>query len=108
MRGYELRNADEGGGASRRGESRNLLVRGRTSAAQLYNNREGGRTTFMGPWPRPGDKYLKDQDGYYVYCGRSDDMLKVSGMYVSPAEVEAALVAHEDVLEAGGGGAPHR
>ena len=54
----------------------------------------------MGRWTRTGDKYFEDQDGNYVYCGRSDDMIKVSGMYVSPAEVEAALVAHEDVLEA--------
>jgi benzoate-CoA ligase len=54
----------------------------------------------MGRWTRTGDKYFEDDAGYYVYCGRSDDMLKVSGMYVSPAEVEAALIAHEDVLEA--------
>jgi benzoate-CoA ligase len=60
----------------------------------------------MGAWTRTGDKYFEDENGYYVYCGRSDDMLKVSGMYVSPAEVEAALVAHEDVLEAAVVGAP--
>ena len=63
-------------------------------------NRDRSRTTFNGLWTRTGDKYFEDEDGYYVYCGRSDDMLKVSGMYVSPAEVEAALIAHEGVLEA--------
>src|SRR5262245_63469251 len=60
----------------------------------------------MGTWTRTGDKYFEDENGYYVYCGRSDDMLKVSGMYVSPAEVEATLIAHEDVLEAAVVGAP--
>ena len=60
----------------------------------------------MGAWTRTGDKYFEDEDGYFVYCGRSDDMLKVSGMYVSPAEVEAALVAHHGVLEAAVVGAP--
>ena len=60
----------------------------------------------MGAWTRTGDKYFEDENGYYVYCGRSDDMLKVGGMYVSPAEVEAALIAHEDVFEAAVVGAP--
>src|SRR2546429_5260012 len=59
----------------------------------------------MGGWTKSGDKYTLDRDGYYVYGGRSDDMLKVSGIYVSPAEVEAALITHEAVLEAAGGGA---
>ena len=54
----------------------------------------------MGEWTRSGDKYLEDEDGYFVYCGRRDDMLKVSGMYVSPFEVEGALSTHPDVLEA--------
>ena len=89
-----------------RGEVGDLLVSGPTSAAYYWNNRERCRATFMGRWTRTGDKYFEDEDGYYVYCGRSDDMMKVSGMYVSPAEVEAALVAHEDVLEAAVVGAP--
>ena len=55
--------------------------------------------TFMGEWTRSGDKYREDEDGYYVYCGRNDDMLKVSGLYVSPFEVEAALQSHAAVLE---------
>jgi benzoate-CoA ligase len=54
----------------------------------------------LGEWTRSGDKYIEDADGYYVYCGRRDDMLKVSGLYVSPFEVEGALLTHPDVLEA--------
>jgi benzoate-CoA ligase len=65
-----------------------------------WNQREKTKNTFQGPWTRSGDKYSVDKDGYYVYGGRSDDMLKVSGIYVSPAEVEAALVSHDSVLEA--------
>jgi benzoate-CoA ligase len=104
--GYELKIVDEEGSPVRRGEIGDLSVSGPTSAAYYWNNRERCRTTFMGPWTRTGDKYFEDADGYYVYCGRSDDMMKVSGMYVSPAEVEAALIAHEDVLEAAVVGAP--
>ena len=65
-----------------------------------WNNREQSRATFLGEWTRSGDKYLEDDDGYYVYCGRRDDMLKVGGIYVSPFEVEAALQSHPEVLEA--------
>ena len=65
-----------------------------------WNNREQSRNTFIGEWTRSGDKYIEDEDGYFVYCGRRDDMLKVSGMYVSPFEVEGALMTHPDVLEA--------
>jgi benzoate-CoA ligase len=63
-------------------------------------DREKSRRTFCGEWTRTGDKYRQDDEGYFVYCGRVDDMLKVSGIWVSPSEVESALVAHEDVLEA--------
>jgi benzoate-CoA ligase len=90
----------------RHGEIGDLLVSGPSSAAYYWNNRERCRATFIGEWTRTGDKYFEVQDGYFVYCGRSDDMMKVSGMYVSPAEVEAALIAHEDVLEAAVVGAP--
>jgi len=65
-----------------------------------WNNREKSRQTFQGPWTRSGDKYHVDENGHYVYAGRSDDMLKVSGLYVSPAEVESALITHPAVLEA--------
>ena len=77
-----------------------LQVRGPTSALMYWNNREQSRATFLGEWTRSGDKYVEDEDGYFVYCGRRDDMLKVSGMYVSPFEVEGVLQSHPDVLEA--------
>ena len=104
--GYRLDIVDEAGQRVRRGEIGDLLVDGPTSAALYWNSRERSRATFAGAWTRTGDKYYEDEDGYFVYCGRSDDMVKVSGMYVSPAEVEAALVAHEGVLEAAVVGAP--
>jgi benzoate-CoA ligase len=77
-----------------------LQVRGPTSAVMYWNNREQSRATFLGEWTRSGDKYLQDDAGYYVYCGRRDDMLKVGGIYVAPFEIEDALQSHEDVLEA--------
>ena len=98
--GYELRLVDERGEAVKPGEMGELQISGPTSAAYYWNNREKSRSTFHGAWTKSGDKYIRDQDGYYVYGGRSDDMLKVSGIYVSPAEVEAALVGHDAVLEA--------
>jgi benzoate-CoA ligase len=98
--GYELRLVDENGNPVKQGELGELQISGPTGADLYWNNREKSRNTFMGAWTRSGDKYSLDKDGYYVYGGRSDDMLKVSGIYVSPAEVEAALVSHEAVLEA--------
>jgi benzoate-CoA ligase len=104
--GYALQIVGEEGRPVSRGEIGDLLVSGPTSAAGYWNNRERSRTTFLGGWTRTGDKYYQNEDGYYVYCGRSDDMMKVNGMYVSPAEVEAALVAHGKVLEAAVVGVP--
>src|SRR6266581_3009031 len=98
--GYELRLVDEHGNPVKQGEMGELQIRGPTSAACYWNNHQKSRDTFMGGWTKSGDKYTLDRDGYYVYGGRSDDMLKVSGIYVSPAEVEAALITHEAVLEA--------
>jgi benzoate-CoA ligase len=98
--GYELRILDQEGKPVERGELGELHVKGPTSAAFYWNNREKSRSTFLGPWFRSGDKFKQDEDGYFVYAGRSDDMLKVSGLFVSPAEVEAALISHEAVLEA--------
>ena len=98
--GYELRVVDEQGEPVNPGEMGELQIAGPTSAAYYWNNRDKSRSTFHGGWTRSGDKYSQDKDGYFVYGGRSDDMLKVSGIYVSPAEVEAALVGHEAVLEA--------
>jgi benzoate-CoA ligase len=97
--GYEIKLVDDEGKPVPQGELGELLVRGPTSAIMYWNNREQSRRTFMGEWTRSGDKYQQDKDGYYVYCGRNDDMLKVSGLYVSPFEVEGALQTHEDVLE---------
>jgi benzoate-CoA ligase len=99
--GYQVRLVDEQGGViTRPGEMGELQISGPTSAIMYWNQRERTKTTFQGPWTRSGDKYTFDEDGYYTYGGRSDDMLKVSGIYVSPVEVEAALVTHEAVLEA--------
>jgi benzoate-CoA ligase len=97
--GYELKLIDDHGQAVAAGEMGELIIRGPTSAIMYWNNREQSRRAFMGEWTRSGDKYLQDEDGYYVYCGRNDDMLKVSGLYVSPFEVEGALQTHDDVLE---------
>ena len=98
--GYELRLVDEEGIPVKPGELGELQVRGPTSAAYYWNNREKSRSAFLGPWFRSGDKFRQDEGGYFVYAGRADDMLKVSGLFVSPAEVEAALVSHDAVLEA--------
>jgi benzoate-CoA ligase len=98
--GYEMRIVDDDGALVKRGEMGELQVRGPSSAIMYWNNREQSRATFLGEWTRSGDKYIEDEDGYYVYCGRRDDMLKVGGMYVSPFEVEGALQSHADVLEA--------
>jgi benzoate-CoA ligase family protein len=99
--GYDIRLVDDDGAIVKtRGEMGELQVRGPTSALMYWNNREQSRATFLGEWTRSGDKYVEDEDGYFVYCGRRDDMLKVSGMYVSPFEVEGALQSHPEVLEA--------
>src|ERR1700675_4302935 len=99
--GYDIRLVEDGGeGIKARGERGELQVRGPTSAIMYWNNRDQSRSTFLGEWTRSGDKYIEDPDGFFVYCGRRDDMLKVGGMYVSPFEVEGALCAHPDVLEA--------
>jgi benzoate-CoA ligase family protein len=97
--GYELKLVDDHGQPVKRGEMGELIINGPTSAIMYWNNRAQSRRTFMGEWTRSGDKYMQDEDGYFVYCGRNDDMLKVSGLYVSPFEVEAALQTHVDVLE---------
>ncbi|MGH8850683.1 MAG: benzoate-CoA ligase family protein [Casimicrobiaceae bacterium] len=98
--GYAMRVVDEAGNPVGQGEIGELLVNGPTSSPYYWNNRAKSLTTFVGPWTRSGDKYIVDTDGRYTYCGRSDDMLKVGGVYVSPFEVEAALATHDAVLEA--------
>ena len=98
--GYDIRLVDEAGHPTQDGEIGELQVAGPTAAATYWNNRAKSRETFLGPWTRSGDKYIRDGDGFYTYCGRTDDMLKVGGIYVSPFEVEAALMTHDAVLEA--------
>ena len=98
--GYDLRCIDETGNAVEVGKIGELLVRGASSADGYWNQRDKSRTTFEGEWTRTGDKFEFAGDGRYIYCGRTDDMFKVSGIWVSPFEVEQALVAHESVLEA--------
>jgi benzoate-CoA ligase family protein len=99
--GYDIRLVDDDGNiVTKRGDMGELQVRGPTSAIMYWSNREQSRATFLGEWTRSGDKYVEDDDGYFVACGRRDDMLKVSGMYVSPFEVEGVLQSHPDVLEA--------
>jgi 4-hydroxybenzoate-CoA ligase len=77
-----------------------MLVRGPSAADGYWNQREKSRATFEGGWTRSGDKYIRDADGFYMYQGRTDDMFKVSGIWVSPFEVESALIGHDAVLEA--------
>lgn len=98
--GYELRIVDDNGRECADGEIGELQISGPTSAIMYWNNRARTKTTFAGEWTRSGDKYTRDADGYYTYGGRSDDMLKVGGIYVSPFEVEATLMTHPAVLEA--------
>jgi 4-hydroxybenzoate-CoA ligase len=98
--GYEIRLVDERGRDVADGEVGEMLVKGPSAADGYWNQREKSRSTFEGGWTRSGDKYTRDADGYYIYQGRADDMFKVSGIWVSPFEVESALVAHEAVLEA--------
>jgi benzoate-CoA ligase len=98
--GYKLRLVDDEGILVSDGELGHLEVAGPTSAIMYWNQREKSRGTFKGQWTRTGDKYTVDGEGYYIYGGRSDDMLKVGGIYVSPFEVEGALLEHDAVLEA--------
>ena len=98
--GYDVKLVDELGhelGADEIGE---MVVRGPSAGEGYWNQRTKSRRTFQGEWTYTGDKYRRDAGGYYYYCGRTDDMFKVSGQWVSPFDVEAALVSHESVLEA--------
>jgi 4-hydroxybenzoate-CoA ligase len=98
--GYAARIVDEAGADVADGESGELLVNGPSAAEGYWNQREKSRRTFAGEWTRTGDTYVRDPDGMYRYRGRADDMFKVSGIWVSPFEVEGALVSHPAVLEA--------
>jgi benzoate-CoA ligase len=99
--GYEVQLRDETGRiVEAAGEVGDLYIKGPSAALMYWGNRAKSRETFQGEWTKSGDKYLRDADGYYTYAGRSDDMLKVSGQYVSPFEVESTLMQHAAVLEA--------
>jgi 4-hydroxybenzoate-CoA ligase len=98
--GYDVKIVDEHEAELGDGEVGELLVRGPSAGEGYWNQRAKSRITFQGDWTRTGDRFLRDRDGYYHYCGRSDDMFKVSGMWVSPFDVEAALVSHDAVREA--------
>ncbi len=99
IEGYDVRLLDENGRQVPRGEIGNLVVRGETAALAYLHQYAASQRTFQGEWLRTGDKYRVDEDGYYWHAGRSDDMLKVGGIWVSPVEVESTLLAHPAVLE---------
>ena len=98
--GYEALIVDEQGQPVAQGDIGNLWIAGDSTCTQYWNKHERTKATIMGSWIQTGDKYYQDANGYYWYCGRSDDMLKVSGQWVSPVEVESALITHPSVLEA--------
>ena len=98
--GYDVKIVDESGRELPAGEIGELVVRGPSAGESYWNQRAKSRRTFAGEWTYTGDKYVRDAEGYYYYCGRTDDMFKVNGMWVSPFEVEAVLASHEAVLEA--------
>ena len=99
VEGYEIELRGEDGRPVADGEIGDLFIKGPSAALMYWGNREKSRDTFQGGWTKSGDKYVRDADGYYTYSGRSDDMLKVSGIWVSPFEVEATLMQHPSVLE---------
>jgi 4-hydroxybenzoate-CoA ligase len=106
--GYDAMILDEHGGRVPNGEAGELVVRGPSAADGYWNQRDKTRRTFRGEWTHTGDTYIRDADGYYRFCGRTDEMLKVSGVWVSPFEVEEALVSHPAVLESAVVGAQDR
>jgi 4-hydroxybenzoate-CoA ligase len=97
--GYKVRLVNEAGSDVPDGEVGELLVDAPSAGEGYWNQRSKSRRTFEGHWTRTGDKYIRDADGRYTFCGRSDDMFKVSGIWVSPFEVESALITHPAVLE---------
>ena len=99
VEGYELELRGDDGRPVKDGEVGDLYIHGPSAALLYWGNREKTRETFQGAWTQSGDKYSRDAEGWYTYAGRSDDMLKVSGVYVSPFEVEATLMQHQAVLE---------
>ena len=97
--GYEVKLVDETGRVVGPGHMGELYVRGPTMTVHYWNQPEKTAATFIDGWMKSGDKFAMAADGRLTHCGRADDMLKVSGIWVSPAEVENALLAHDAVLE---------
>lgn len=100
VEGYELKLCDDNGAEVGDGEIGELWINGASSAVGYWNQRQKSRRTFLGEWTRTGDKYLRRPDGVYTICGRTDEMFKVSGIWVSPFEIEQALASHPKVIEA--------
>jgi benzoate-CoA ligase family protein len=98
--GYEARLVDDEGNDLAQGEIGNLLIKGDSTCSGYWNRHDKTKETFEGHWCRTGDKYYQDEDGYFWYAGRADDLFKVNGRWLSPAEVESALIAHPAVQEA--------
>jgi len=98
--GYKARLIKDDGTTANNNEIGELEINGPSSAISYWNKKEKTKNTFLKNWTRTGDKYTKNNEGVYTYCGRADDMMKVSGQYVSPFEVEAALQKHTSVFEA--------
>jgi 4-hydroxybenzoate-CoA ligase len=97
--GYEARIVDENFQDVADGEMGTLLIKGDSICAAYWNKHEKSKSTFLGQWINTDDKYYRDEEGYYYYVGRGNDMLKVGGIWVSPVEVEACLISHPAVLE---------
>jgi benzoate-CoA ligase family protein len=98
--GYEAKIVDETGNAVALNEIGDLLVKGDSTCSGYWNKHEKTKETFVGEWFRTGDKYYQDEEGYFWYAGRSNDVFKVHGLWLSPAEVESALIMHPAVREA--------
>ena len=98
--GYEAKIVDDDGGLMAPGEIGNLLIKGDSTCAGYWNQHEKTKETFEGHWFRTGDKYSRDEEGYFWYAGRANDLFKVSGRWLNPAEVESALIAHPAIREA--------
>ena len=98
--GYEARILDDDGNDVKPGDSGRLMIRGDSTAKCYWKNPEKTATTMVEGWLNTGDTYTRDEDGYFLYGGRSDDMMKVGGIWCSPFEIEAKLIEHPKVLEA--------
>jgi acyl-coenzyme A synthetase/AMP-(fatty) acid ligase len=98
--GFEARLVDENGQDVAANELGDLLVKSDATCAGYWNKHEHSKQTFIGDWFRTGDKYLRDEDGYFWYAGRANDLFKVNGLWLSPAEVESVLISHGAVHEA--------